>query len=362
MKILFIMPRELGVGGIETVTLAYWKQLLQRGHKIDFVCHGFERGIHDDEIENEGSLIYRVPIKSKNFWGNIRAINNVIKNGKYDVVHAHMNATSGIYLKIAKKYGVKCRVSHSHCSSYKAFTSNLVKIIINEIEKNKTSKYATIRLACSEMAGKWLYGRKNFYVVQNGVDVELYKYDEYVRRVMRKQLNIKDDEILLGHIGSFIECKNHRYLIDVFQRVYQESGKYKLVLVGDGELQGDIKKYVCERKLQNNVIFLGQRNDIWKCLQAMDVFLLPSISEGAPVAAIEAQANGLKCIFSNGISREVFINETTIGLDITDEDKNKWVVECLLPAKRTNINKTKFDSYNWKNIVDYLEKLYRGYL
>lgn len=361
VKILFIMPREIGIGGIETVVLAYWKELLKRGHQVDFICHGYERGDYDDEIEKMGSLIYRVPIKSQNLKGTVQGVSEVLEKNEYDVVHAHMNATCGLYLKIAKKNGVQCRVAHSHCSSYKAYTNNWVKILINELEKVKTRKYATDCLACSDLAGRWLYGRRPFKIVRNGVDIERYRYNVHEREVIRQELNIQRDEIVLGHVGGFVECKNHDFLIEVFEQVYRENDKYRLILIGDGQLQQTIKDKVKEKQMKDKVIFLGQRNDVWRCLQAMDIFLLPSLSEGAPVAAIEAQANGLKCVFSNKIPLEVFINNTTISLGIDEENKYEWVKECLLPAERTNVNNDRLEQYNWPRIVDELEDLYKSY-
>lgn len=339
MRILMVMPTHISVGGIETVTIMLCEEYRKLGHCVDFVCHGFTRGSYETELLSTGSKVYHIPGKSDNLIKTIKEFDHILKKGNYDVVHSHMNATSGIYLCIAKKRGIKVRVAHSHASSMKAFTNSKVHAIINLIEKRRTCKYANIKVACSVKAGKWLFGKNEFEVVMNSVNVSKFSFSHTIRKQKRLELGILADEKVLMHIGGFLENKNHEFLIEVFKYIYNKNHSIKLLLVGDGPLRNDIENKIKKYGLEGNVIILGNRSDVNELLQAADVFLLPSFSEGNPVSLVEAATSGVKCVISNEIARDVvhcFADRQIIFLPI-DRDESVyrlWDEEILSGWKR----------------------------
>ena len=205
--------------------------------------------------------------------------------------------------------GVKVRIAHSHnTATMHPFMHNLLWPMF--------SKLCTTRLACGEDAGKWLYRDKSFTVLNNGIQTKDYAFSEEKRNAVRKELGIQDDEVLLGHVGNFIEQKNHSFLIDIFSKVHSENPKYKLLLISDGMLMLMIKDKVHSLGLDDAVIFLGKTLKVSEYLQGMDLFLLPSLHEGLPVVLVEAQAAGLICAVSNTVAKEADLTESSVFLPI----------------------------------------------
>lgn len=362
MRILFVMPSHISYGGIESVAINLWKVFLEKGYYIDFVCHGYQEGIFESDITQRGTHIYHIPIKGKNYWGTINEFEKIIMNGSYDVVHSHMNATSGIYLRIAKKYDVKVLVSHSHMSAMNAFTKNPLKALVNQIEKKRTNKYSNIRIACSDNAGRWLFGNRHYNVILNAVDVSALSFSPTIRTKRRIDLKIEENEFVVIHVGGFFNCKNHLYLIKVFSEICKLKNNAKLILVGDGPLRKEINHKIKEFDLENNVFMLGQRNDVNELLQAADVFLLPSISEGNPVALAEAAVSGLHCLVSERVAKDIakyFAPDSIEFLPIAGEDSVvKWAETAITPWKRIQYCKENPCELDIKNMAKRIESLY----
>lgn len=364
MKILFVIPTHISYGGIESVAINLWKAFSERGHHVDFVCHGYQEGVFENDIKQRGTHIYHIPVKGKNYWGTIKEFEKIIANGSYDVVHAHMNATSGIYLKIAKNYGVKVLVSHSHVSAMNAFTKNPLKGLINQIEKKRTNKYSNIKIACSDKAGRWLYGDQYYDVILNAVNVSATVFSPTVRIKKRKELGIENNEFVVIHVGGFLDCKNHLYLIKVFSEICTLVNNVKLILIGDGPLRKKIKNKINTYKLQDNVCMLGQRDDVNELLQAADVFLLPSKSEGNPVALAEAAASGLHCLVSDRVAKDAacyFTSGSIEFLPISEKESVKiWVKSAITPWIRIKYSKDNPCELDIENMAKRIEQLYIG--
>ena len=193
--------------------------------------------------------------------------------------------------------------------------------------------YATDYMCCSEHAGRWLFGDKeydkgNVYLLNNAIDIEKFKYDERLRANKREELGIDDDTLVIGHIGRFVEQKNHRFLIDIFNEIHQKNKNSILLLVGQGPLMKEIKEKVEKLNLSRCVKFLGQRNDANQLYNAMDVFLFLSLYEGLGMVLIEAQANGLPCLASSEVPQTAKITNIIDFIDLK-EDKNIWVEKIL---------------------------------
>lgn len=332
------MPAEISIGGIETITLSLWKELLKMGAGVDFVCHGYSKGLFEDEILSKGSNVFHIPVKSNNYYKAINDYKIILKAKHYDVVHANMNSTCGIYLKIAKQFGVKTLIAHSHCSSMKAFTTNPIKAAINNLEKIKTNKYANVKLACSKSAGKWLFGNRDFIVVNNGIDLNKFKINNEVRKEYRDKIGYCSNDKVIGHVGRFSYEKNHRFIIDLFAEIRKESTDYKLLLLGDGELKPEIEEYAKSKGVYDVITFTGNVSNVQDYMQAMDLFILPSLSEGLPLTGVEAQACGLPVIFSSGVPNEAKLTDNVVFISIYDLPVWKSEVKrmTLLPRVDTS--------------------------
>lgn len=261
-----------------------------------------------------------------------------------------------------KKIGIPVRIAHSHSTTNKREKKkNLMKQLLRVFSK----VYATDYMCCSEHAGRWLFGDKeydkgNVYLLNNAIDIEKFKYDEKLRRKKRKELEIDDDTLVIGHVGRFVEQKNHRFLIDIFNEIHQKNRNSILLLIGQGPLMKEIKEKVEKLNLSRCVKFLGQRNDANQLYNAMDVFLFPSLYEGLGMVLIEAQANGLPCLASSEVPQTAKITNIIDFIDLK-EDKNIWVEKILNThsSKRSSFfQKTINSKYNIDNETITLEEKY----
>lgn len=360
-RVAHIIGKWVG-GGVEAVVMNYYRHIDKTKIQFDFICDEDSTNIPYEEIECLGGRVILVPPYQKILDYQKKLI-KIFKVNKYTIVHSHINTLSVFPLRAAKKAGVKVRIAHSHSTSNKKeWKKNLVKNILKPFAK----VYATDYMCCSELAGRYLFGNKTYdegkvYLLNNAIDLEKFAYNEEIRKRKRKELNIDDDTLVIGHIGRFVEQKNHTFLIDIFNEVHKENKNSLLLLVGQGPLQNEIKQKVQKLGLTNSVKFLNQRDDVNELYQTFDAFILSSLYEGLPVVGVEAQAAGLLCIFSDDMTKETKILKSTIFMSLSDNAK-QWaytVFESLKTHNREKNSKEIFlSNYNIKELVKKLSDKY----
>ena len=356
VRVLYVNGGTMDMGGISSYMMNYFRNIDKTKVSIDFLVHGGV-GFYDEEITRHGGCVFHVPTKKENILWNYIKIREIIKNGNYDIVHCHMDTMNGYVLRIAKDLKVGIRISHSHNTAH--LTRNKIKIIIHEIAMKRIPKYATHAFACSEAAGKWLYGsRMPFIIIPNAIDIEKFKFNQKTRTLCRKQLGL-DDKYVIGHIGRFDYQKNQNFLINVFSELRKSKKNAVLVLIGDGDLRDEIKKQIDELKLQDSVLLLGCRRDVSSLINIFDVFAFPSVFEGLGIVAIEAQANGLNVIASDAVPQEAIICPGSIRLPLL---QSEWVNELSNAKTERHQNDEMLEEagYNIKRESKKLEKLYHS--
>lgn len=343
IKVLVINTVRFKLNGISAVIKNYYQAMNKKGLIIDFLaidtpCTEYQSFFKDNHCKchvlNKRDIL-------KYFFGIVK----VCKNEKYDMVHIHGNsANMTVELMAVLLGGVRHRITHSHNTS-------TLHPMAHKVLMPLFSALCTNRLACGEEAGKWLYKSKSFTILKNGIELSKYDVSQSIRNQYRKQLNIGSDEIVIGHVGNFIEQKNHNYLIDIFREIYDFGIKAKLLLISDGMLMPAIKKKVRDFGLENYVIFLGKTMEVENYLQAMDIFLLPSLHEGLPVVLIEAQAAGLPCIVSDTVPKEVDLTDTCKFLPISSKAIKEWAKETdRIYSVSQNRNRAEVSEANRKKI------------
>lgn len=361
IRVAHVIGNWLG-GGVESVVMNYYRNIDRNKVQFDFLCSESSTDIPYEEIEKLGGRVFIVPNYTKvvKYQKNYKKI---FKENNYKIVHSHISTMSIFPLRAAKKAGVPIRIAHSHSTTNKKEKKkNLLKQVLRPFSR----VYATDYMCCSELAGRWLFGDKeydkgNVYLLNNAIDLDKFKFDEKVRKTKRKELGIGDDTFVIGHIGRFVEQKNHRFLIDIFNEIHKKNSNSLLLLVGQGPLKKEIENKVKELKLNDSVRFLGQRNDVNELYQAFDVFLLPSLYEGLPVVGVEAQATGLLCELSNDMTKETKVLDTTrfISLNTSAEE---WATIILDDYSRFKRHDTTYEitkkNFNIKNETSKLENEY----
>ena len=339
IRVLQIVGR-MDRGGIENFVMNIYRNIDRDKVQFDFLCHYGREAAFNDEIRALGGRIYEMPaIRDEThvyYWKlfeYIVALSAFFREHKeYKVIHGQMTNTASIYMPIAKKYGVTTRIAHSHNSHGKVGVLG----VVTDILKKPVFKYATDLFACSETAAEYFYPQKYINqglvkIVPNAVDIEKFRYNSEKRAEMRRLFNV-EDKLVIGCVGRFRTEKNQMFLLKVLDEAIKINKNVVLMFAGDGPLEDDVKKKAKEQKLEDKVIFLGMRDDIYCVMQAMDVLAMPSLFEGLPVTGIEAQASGLHIIASTGVTDEM----NAIGMVEfmpLDAGKRTWAEKLVLAAQ-----------------------------
>ena len=291
--------------GYESRIMDIYRNLDRSRVQFDFYTHRKDKGDFDDEIIGLGGKIYyNNAISPIHFLGYLKELNSFFREHHYDIVHSHLNSYSGWVLLAAKHNGVKVRIAHSRNSGFdpgwKTIFKRASKLIINIPP--------THRFACSKKAGIWLFGRaferdRNSKVIPNAFNCDAFAYNRETRENVRKELGI-DTETAVVNVGRLTPQKNHEMIFEVFKSFNQRQPDSRLYLFGDGELKEQIRALADAMEISGRVTFMGNRPDVSKYLNAMDIMLFPSLYEGFGTVAIEAQCNGLPVLASDVLPEE----------------------------------------------------------
>ena len=354
LRILHVVTN-MTLDGLETMIMNYYRKFDRENIQFDFLVHRNEKAYYDEEIENLGGRIYRIPKLnpfSNSYKDSLKSFFNA--HPEYKIVHVHQDCLSGIILKVAKECGVPVRIAHSHSSSQ---DKNL-KYIIKLFYKKYIPKYATHLLACGQKAGEWMFSGAKFDVLNNAIDASKYTFCLQKRKDMRKKIGIDEKKFVIGHVGRFSDTKNHSFLLEVFYEINKKCDAL-LLLVGEGSLREDIEKKAQDLGVSEKIVFLGRRNDVYDVLQAMDVFVLPSKYEGFPVSVVEAQCSGLMCFISDKVPLDCRITDLVeqIPLDSSLEHWANKILEARQLERRNTLEQIKSNGFdieeNAKKLTDF---------
>lgn len=320
-KILHVIAT-LNHGGAENVAVNFFRLVNKEKYTCDYLIYVNDKRDYEDEIKRLGGNVYCITNPHTNYFKWKKEFKEILKTqGPYDIVHSHNLFHSGDVLKVSKKMGVKMRIAHSHTTA-SSVNIPFIKKIYDSVKRKKIEKNATDFVACGQEAGNYLFGSKLFQekgiIINNDIDLNKFKYDNDIRNEIRKELNIENNFVLLN-VGRLLPVKNQIFLIELMKYIKCQNENIKLIIVGDGPMKDELDNKIKEYSLENNVILLGNRSDVNCILNAADMFIMPSLFEGLPLAIIEAQGNGLHVLASNTISKECNITGFVDFLSLDDE-------------------------------------------
>ena len=309
IKILHFVPFGGGAqGGIESFIMNIYRLIDRSKLQFDFLTYG-DPAFFIDEITMLGGKVFCLTSRRDN---PIKYYNETKKffemyGDTYKFLHMHICSASNI-LPMKLNRTIPYVIIHSHLSA----TLGGIATCLHKINQRYILKHAYALWACSDLAAKHMYGEnyendERYKFIPNAIDIEKYNFNKDIYINYRRQLNISEDDIILGFVGRLVKVKNVEYLIDIIYRLCKINSHFKLMIIGDGPSRKDIEKKIKDLNLERNVLLLGARNDVDMLLQSMDMFISASYVEGLPVSVIEAQAAGLKCIVSSEITRQVNI-------------------------------------------------------
>lgn len=354
IKVLNILPALNFCGGIESYAMSYYRHINRKKIQFDFITHTDLECSFQKEIESYGGVIYKFPVFTiKNLSLIYKMIDKLLfEHNEYKVIHCHMSNAAFIYFYLAKKHGIKIRILHSHNSKYADTFSHSIR---NYPLVWLGNLYTTDRLACSKLAGDFLFGKNKYEIVKNAIDTTRFSFNQYTRKRMRKEYCI-EDKFVIGHIGRFVPQKNHKFIISLFKDLLKKNNRYVLCLVGDGPLLPEIKQSVNE--IKKNVIFCGVKENVEDFYNMFDVFILPSIYEGLGIVNVEAQCTGVKVIASEFVPREVKVTENIQFLPLIKDKWIKQIEQLHYRDRKSMIEQIDKSGYNIKLEAKKLEDIY----
>lgn len=299
IKILYI-GMSPNFGGIERVLINICKYIDKSKFEISFLIFKGKKVCFQDELEEMGIKFFEVTHRRENYFKFLRDLKKVYQENDFDVIHFNLMSFDCFErIVLANKYSKAKLIVHSHSTPISKIYKKTQ--ILDKLGRFFTKKIGYVKIACGEEAGKWLFGEKEFLVLDNGMEVEKFRFNQKNRANVRKELEINDSTKVFGHVGRFENQKNHKFLVEVFYEYQKLDANCKLMLVGEGILKKEIETQVQELGIQDKVIFLGRRDDMEKIYSAMDIFVMPSLFEGFGIVIVEAQLNGLKCYASTEV-------------------------------------------------------------
>lgn len=361
-------------GGIETWLMHILRHIDREQYRMDFMVHTSEACAYDEEVRALGSQIYPC-LGKRRPWVYAQNFRRILReHGPYDVIHSHVHHYSGYVLRLAQEAGVPVRIAHSHSSQSSVTVSdeqaNVLRKLYLVMMKRWIRQHATYGLAASRKAAEALFGaewdavlnRKIFYYT---IDLAPFR-QPLDPAAVRAELGIPADAFVVGHVGTFTPVKNHSFLLEVAAELAKIEPKMRLVLVGDGYLRPSIEEQACKMGLAEQVLFTGLRSDVPRLMRgAMDVFVMPSLYEGLPIAGVEAQSAGIPAVLSDTITNEVdLIPELVRHISLAQPASN-WAQAILQatngqPAisRQAALHIVEQSPFNIQTSVRYLEDLY----
>ena len=351
----------LNRGGAETFVYNLYKNIDRDKYKFDFLIQSQEEGAYEKEFKKMGSNVFHLKtFKSSNPLKVIKDSVTIIKqNGPYDAIHIPMQFYSPVYCVAAKIAGIKKIIVHSHSANdikaqtiYRKTYIAIMRFLIN--------KLATIKISCGKKAAEYLFGaNNNATIIYNAVDpARITEVNKEKVDTLKEQFHIKN-ELVIGHIGSFVEVKNQKFFIGLAKKLLEKKIPFKIILAGNGKLYNKIKAQIRKANLQDSILLPGEIDDVADYYKIFDVFILPSLYEGFPTVIIEAAYNNIPCIVSDTITDELSeIIDNCTYIDI-NAPYDVWVKEIKKIKKLSKKNdKNKLSVFDVSNVVKSMQAIY----
>ena len=328
MKRLLCIVSSMDTGGAETFLMKMYRRMDRTRYQMDFAAACTKESYYDREIQSLGGTVYNVPLHTKHPVKNYTELRRIVREGRYQSVLKLLDSPIGAIDLCAAKAGGASRLCARSCNSLTG--ESALKKAINVPLRQLLNRISTVKFAPSDLAARYTFGDKAYengkvILLHNALDLDVFRYSEENRRKIREEFGL-GDAFVVGHVGRFTQQKNHAFLIKVFRKLKEVKPNAKLLLVGTGQLEDEVRQRCADAGVAEDVIFAGVRDDVPAILSALDVFCLPSFHEGMPNVCIESQATGLHCVIADTITRQADITGNVTYLSL--EDADAWV-RCL---------------------------------
>ena len=362
IKVLFI-GYGTNLGGIETYLFNLVKNADLSKFEFSFLTFkGSKEVVFYNELINMGCKIYKITPRTKNYFKFLKELKDVYKNNSFDYIHFNlMDLSCFERITYANKYSNAKLIIHSHCGSSEGLEKmSFISQKLHKIGLKKIKKIPHYNVACGKKAGIWMHGTEPFLIFNNGIDLNKFKYSNLYREKIRKELNIKKEDICIGLVAKLEVQKNPLFLLEIFKEYYKMNDKSHLVLIGEGSLKDELEAKIKEWGLNTKVHLLGKRIDAYKYYSAFDLVVMPSLFEGLSITLCEAQVNGLKCYTSEQVDRSSNIsgNVSFLSLDLSPYEWANYINNHNNERDINVLSKIP-DSFNAKKSYEVVYEFYK---
>ncbi len=343
-------------GGMENFIMNLYRNIDREQLQFDIAVHARKENDYVEQIEKMGGRVYVLPRLTSNPIKSLKMLYRLVKENDYPVVIRHTsNALVAPQLLTARIAGAKT-VCHSH-------TETDDMLILHKLGRLMMGVAATNKLACSDKAGKWMFGNSKFEIVHNAIDIDKFKYQQEKAQKIRDEFGLGNAKVY-GHIGNFAPVKNHTFLLKIFKEISLLDNNVRFFCIGEGNLRKDIESEIQQLGLSDKVILTGIRKDVDCFMSCFDMLIFPSIFEGLPLTLIEAQAAGLPSLISDAITKDVIVTQNLVEMESIEGNASVWAQKAVAMAADTHksrecqIESISKAGYN----IDTLAKWYQSYL
>lgn len=344
IRVLHVL-NNLGSGGAESFLMNMYRKIDREKVQFDFLIRSGQNGPIVDEITSMGGRVFRIADFPRHYFQNVRELKHFLReHHEYEIIHVHANSLMYVKpLQLAKRYGIPCRIIHSHSTQ----TADLPLIkFIHKYNRRRIARFVTHCFACSDKAGEWMFSNGDFTIINTGIDLNRFRFDAARREQIRRKYHL-EDVFVVGHVGRLSAPKNHEFLLRLFAKLLVKKPHARLMLVGEGELRESLEKTTDRLGIRDKVIFVGFVRNTQDYLSAMDVFVLPSLYEGYPIALVEAQAMGLPCVASATITESIVLGSNCKLLSL-ESGMDEWIatIDAVSKGEPSPERIQKFDNQN----------------
>lgn len=361
MNILFCATVDIH---IRSFHLPLINDLKKDGNSIDLVSNGNDEF---EDISNKFNIPFsRNPLSFSNILAYFE-IKKILKENSYDVISTHTPIASFIIRLAARKYKNIKVIYMAHGFHFYKGCSTINKLLFFNMEKY-AAKYTNILITINkedyEAAKKFKLRNNGKVVLINGVGLVNQKYKISIDKSRKRhELGLLDTDLIMLSVGELSKRKNHMFVLECIKDKLQSNKNMKYVICGTGPLENELKQYIDNNDLKDNVVLLGYRNDIQEIMLSADIFIFPSIQEGLPVSVIEAMIAGLPILASNirGNNDLVVSNENGYLFELDNKESFLHKFDMILKSNLDDISKNnilKSKIYSYETVKNDFHKFY----
>ncbi|MGD9678802.1 MAG: glycosyltransferase [Vulcanibacillus sp.] len=313
----------LNLGGAESRMIDVYENINKDLYEFSFLSMSFQNQYYENKIESFGAKLYKVISPRESLLKNILQINVILKQNNFNAIHCHVSYYSGILMFLSYLHKIPVRIVHARTTGSE--NNRIIDRLLLFFGKQLVKHFSTSRVAISNSAGKFLFGKMKFDVIPNAINYKKFFNTEESEVVkIKKSLNISN-ELVIGHVGRFEKMKNHDFLLRIALSMKNKGIIFKMILIGEGTEKEEVRHKIQTNDLNEHVLLINNQSNINVYMRVFDIFVFPSKYEGLGSVVLEAQASGCPCLLSTGVPKEVSLGLGNIDfLDLT-ENIDKWI-------------------------------------